>query len=70
MAEEVKTGDIVHLKWAGSVAEGRVIEVISERAEILSKDKLIARNGTAKNPAVIIEHKSGNHVIKLKSELI
>lgn len=63
-------GDWVAWRWANGVAEGKVTDVVFERTEIVSKGKRIARNGTASNPAVILEHKSGNPVIKLASELI
>lgn len=66
----IKVGDKVAWKWVGAVVEGVVIEVVPAKAEIISKDKLITRNGTPDNPAIIIDHKSGNQVIKLASELI
>lgn len=65
-----KVGDRVAWPWLSGVAEGTVIEVIAERHQILTKGKLVTRNGTAKNPAVVMSHKSGNDVIKLASELL
>lgn len=61
--------DYVVWKWAGSIAHGKVLSVHTERIEITSKGKQIVRNGSAENPALIIEHASGNNVIKLSSEV-
>ncbi len=66
---ELKNGDFVAWKWGSSIAEGVVESIHSEPTSIVSKGKIIKRNGTAENPAVIIKHKSGNKVIKLMSEL-
>lgn len=63
-------GDWVAWPWGAGVAEGRVIEVVPARHEIISKGSHIVRNGTPDNPAVVMEHKSGNPVIKLASELL
>lgn len=65
----IKTGDAVAWKWGFSVAEGIVAEVCPERTEISSKGKKIVRNGTPENPALIINHASGNPVLKLQSEV-
>lgn len=67
---DVKPGDYVAWKWAGGIAEGRVIAVSTERTQIMSNSKLITRNGTPDNPAVTIDHKSGNPVLKLSTELL
>lgn len=66
---DIKPGDYVVWKWAGSIAHGEVLEVRTERTEIDSRGKRIVRNGSTENPAVIILHKSGNEVLKLASEL-
>lgn len=65
----MQKGDYVAWKWANGIAEGKVKSVHEERTEIMSKGKRIARNGTKDNPAIIIEHKSGNDVLKLVSEI-
>lgn len=62
-------GDTVAWIWTSGIAEGTVVEVHYRRTEITSKGKRIARNGTADNPAVVINHKSGNLVLKLQSEI-
>jgi hypothetical protein len=66
---DLKTGDYVVWKWAGGYAEGKIVSIHAERAEIVSKGKKIVRNGNNENPALIIKHKSGNSVIKLLSEI-
>jgi Hypervirulence associated proteins TUDOR domain len=70
MAQQVNIGDTVVWKWGFGLAEGVVVSIEPQRAQIISKVMLITRNGTADNPAIIISHKSGNQVIKLLSELI
>lgn len=65
----MKQGDKVAWKWANGIAEGTVKSVHTESTTIESKGKIITRNGTKDNPAVVISHKSGNDVIKLASEL-
>ena len=70
MSTEIAVGDGVAWKWAAGVAEGVVIEVSPARTQIESKGKLITRNGTKANPAIIIMHTSGATVLKLHSELL
>lgn len=70
MKPNIHIDDLVAWRWANGVAEGKVIHLNPGRTEIISKGKPIVRNGSPENPAVIIEHKSGNQVLKLASELI
>lgn len=65
----MKPGDHVAWQWGNGLAEGIVKSVHEERTVITSKGKQITRNGTKDNPAIVIEHKSGNDVIKLSSEI-
>ena len=67
---EIKVGQIVSWKWINGVTSGEVVGINYEKTQIESKGKLITRNGTKENPAIVIKHKNGNLVIKLKSELI
>ena len=62
-------GQTVYWNWYGKVIHGQVIEISYQKTFIESKGKLITRNGTKENPAIIISHKNGNNVIKLASEL-
>ncbi len=66
---DLEIGDHVAWKWGAGVAEGVVVDIIPERVSIESKGKVITRNGTTDNPAVLLDHASGNKVLKLKSEL-
>ena len=65
----MKPKDYVAWKWGNGLAEGIIKSVHYEPITITSKGKLVKRNGSADNPAVIIEHKSGNNVLKLASEV-
>lgn len=65
----MKPGEYVAWKWGNGVAEGKVKSVHYEPVTIESKGKQIKRKGSADNPAIVIEHRSGNDVIKLTSEL-
>lgn len=65
----MKSGDHVAWRWGNGLAEGRIKSVHAEPTEIVSKGKHIKRNGTKDNPALVIEHKSGNDVVKLASEV-
>lgn len=65
----MKPGDDVAWKWGNGLAQGKVKSVHEEPTTIESKGKVIKRNGTADNPAIVIKHKSGNDILKLSSEL-
>ena len=65
----MKAGDYVAWKWGNGLAEGIIKSVHTEPTTILSKGAHVKRNGSADNPAIIIEHKSGNDVLKLASEV-
>lgn len=65
----MKPGDHVAWQWGNGLAQGIVKSVHHEPTTIQSKGKSVKRNGTQDNPAIVIEHKSGNDVIKLSSEL-
>lgn len=65
----MKTGDKVTWKWGNGTAEGTVKSVHTEPTSIKSNGSEIKRNGSADDPAVIIEQESGNDVLKLASEL-
>lgn len=66
---QFKKGDSVAWKWVNGLGEGTVIEVCTEKTKLESKGKLIVRNGSPENPALIIHHNSGNKVLKLASEV-
>ena len=63
-----RVGDGVAWRWAGNVLEGTVLSVHPKRTEIFTKDKSIVRNGSLKNPAVIILYKNNTELLKLANE--
>lgn len=65
----MKVNDTVAWTWGNGIAEGVVVKICHERTEVVSRGKTIVRNGTADNPALVINHKSGNPVVKLQSEV-
>ena len=65
----IQPGDHVAWKWGNGLAQGIVKSVHTEPMIITSKGKRIKRNGSEDNPAIVIEHKSGNDVIHLASEI-
>jgi hypothetical protein len=65
----MKPGDHIAWRWLNGLAEGVIKSVHYESITIQSKGKLITRRGTKNNPAIVIEHKSGNDVVKLASEV-
>lgn len=62
-------GDAVAWKWANGVAEGKIVRIVQDRVQIETKGKIITRNGSKKNPALVIKHNSGTNVLKLASEV-
>ena len=69
VAGNINVDDSVAWRWGNGLAEGTVKSVHNEPTTIESKGKLVKRNGTHDNPALIITHASGNDVIKLASEV-
>lgn len=65
----MKPGDHVAWRWGNGLAEGRIKSVHHQSTTIVSKGTQVKRNGTQDNPALVIEHKSGNDVLKLVSEV-
>ncbi|MDB5162490.1 MAG: hypothetical protein JWN28_97 [Candidatus Saccharibacteria bacterium] len=65
----MKPGDYIAWKWGNGLAQGRVKSIHKDSIIITSKGKEVKRNGSSDNPAVVIEHKSGNDVLKLVSEI-
>jgi hypothetical protein len=65
----IAVGQTVWWKWINGFAEGVVVDITPERTQIETKGKLITRNGTPDNPALIIEHANGTKILKLASEV-
>ena len=64
-----RQGSAVKWKFGAGEATGTVLEVIEKRVSRTLKGKRITRNGTADNPAVLLEQADGDRVLKLSSEL-
>ncbi|GGZ07348.1 DUF2945 domain-containing protein [Novosphingobium colocasiae] len=65
----LRVGSKVHWTWGTGTAAGRIVERFERRVSRTLKGKRIARNGTADNPAFLIEQDGGNRVLKRGSEL-
>ena len=66
---DLRQGSAVKWKFGAGEATGTVLEVIEKRVSRTIKGKRITRNGTADNPAVLLEQADGDRVLKLSSEL-
>lgn len=66
---KITTGTKVQWKWMGRFICGVVKEVYFESAAKEIKGKIIKRNGTAANPACLVQSEAGNFALKLQSEL-
>ncbi|MBC7466216.1 MAG: DUF2945 domain-containing protein [Bdellovibrio sp.] len=64
-----KVGTEVQWKWMGRFIMGVVSEVHFESVSKKIKEKLIKRNGTAENPAYLVQSAAGNFALKLHSEV-
>ena len=65
----IEVGSYVGWKWGNGFAEGEVVEVHHEKTTITTKGASVTRNGTADDPALIIEQDSGTRVLKLAHEV-
>ncbi|MEO5950623.1 MAG: HVA1 family protein [Candidatus Saccharimonadales bacterium] len=65
----MKVGSEVGWLWIGSLTTGVIKEIHPNRHEIISKGKLIVRNGTMEDPALVIMHSNGSLVLKLQHEV-
>lgn len=69
MTATLRKGSRVKWNWAGSTATGKVAERFERRVSRTIEGKRIVRNGTAKDPAFLIEQDDGARVLKRGSEL-
>ena len=65
----IKVGSEVGWTWGYGIAVGKVIYIHPYRHEIITKGKLIVRNGSINDPAVVIEQSNGTLVLKLQHEI-
>ncbi len=69
MANSFAKGDRVTWHWGTGTGEGIVHERFERRVQRTIKGSRIVRNGTAGNPAYLVEGKDGARVLKRGSEL-
>ena len=65
----MQIGDQIGWQWGSGLATGEVIELRPERTQIESKGKIITRNGSPDDLAVVIKADNGSKVIKLAHEV-
>lgn len=64
-----RTSQHVRWNWGSGTASGKVKERFERDVTRTLKGSEITRNGTADNPAYLIEQEDGDEVLKLGSEL-
>ena len=64
-----RKGTHVSWKWGEGTAHGKVTERFERRVQRTIKGSRIVRNGTAADPAYLIEQEDGGKVLKLGSEI-
>jgi hypothetical protein len=65
----IRVGTEVSWNWGSSTATGEVTEIHRDRVTRTSKGSEITRNGSADDPAYVIEQEDGTTVLKLRSEV-
>ena len=64
-----RAGQAVRWQWSGNTAAGKVVQRFERRVQRTIKGSRIVRNGSADDPAYLIEQGDGDRVLKLGSEL-
>lgn len=64
-----RKGAHVSWKWGEGTAHGKVTERFERRVQRTIKGSRVVRNGTAADPAYLIEQEDGGKVLKLGSEI-
>lgn len=65
----IRKGTSVKWKWGSSWAVGTVVEVHHDKVTRTTKGEKITRNGSAEDPAYVLEQEDGTTVLKLNSEI-
>ena len=65
----MRIGTTVFWKWGTGHATGKIIEIFHDKVTFELKGARITRNGSADNPALLIEQADGDRVLKLSSEV-
>lgn len=69
MSNSYRKGASVTWNWASGTAEGKVVDRFDRRVQRTLKGAKVVKNGTADNPAYLIEQADGAQVLKRGSEL-
>ena len=69
MANTFRKGEKVQWQWSSGTATGKIEERFDRRVQRTIKGSKIVRNGTADNPAYLVEQEDGGRVLKRGSEL-
>jgi hypothetical protein len=69
MKKAYQTNTKVQWNWGDGTAEGYVREVFREKITKNIKGSQVTRNGSADDPAYLIEQADGGKVLKLHSEV-
>ena len=65
----IRTGTVVTWPWGAGSAEGKIVEVHHRTVTRTLGGSEITRNGSEKDPALLIEQEDGARVLKLRSEV-
>lgn len=69
MAKTHRVGTQVSWKWGTGTASATVRESFERRVQRTIKGSRIVKNGSAENPAYLVEQEDGSKALKLHSEL-
>ena len=69
MSNTYRSGQKVSWNWGSGTAEGTIAERFDRRVQRTIKGTKVVKNGTADNPAYLIEQENGGKVLKRGSEL-
>lgn len=69
MSGALRVGQYVEWPWGRGTAEGQIVERFEHSVERTLGGSRVKRNGSADDPAFLIEQEDGTEVLKLSSEL-
>lgn len=70
MSNSYRQGAIVKWRWGNGTTTGKIAERFERRVQRTLKGAKVVKNGTADNPAYLIEQVDGAKVLKRGSELM
>lgn len=69
MSNSYRKGANVSWNWGSGTAKGKIEERFDRRVQRTLKGSKVVKNGTAENPAYLIEQEDGTKLLKRGSEL-